>query len=330
MKIGITGASGHIGNNLVRELIRTGYEVRVLVHRDVTALRGLDVEIFKGDVCSPDEVESFTNGLEVVYHLAARIFIRKYRSRQFFGENVTGTENIIRSCIRHHCRLIHFSSIHAFNPHPADRVLNEGNDLVVHDKYYYNRSKALTHKMVLDATRKNGLQGVVLCPTAVLGPNDFKPSLLGGAVLRMIQGRMPALVPGGYNWVDVRDVVHAAVSVATSQISGEDFLLAGKWLSLPALYSTIRQYVPGLRKLPVIPGWLAAFGAPFLEFWSLINGREPLYTRDSMAFLNHSHRNISADKARRMLGYSSRPIEETIRDTVGWFQNVAPKKNEDE
>lgn len=320
MKAGITGASGHVGNNLVRELIRSGHQVRVMVHHDTRALDGLEIDRFEGDILSSDDTLRFCEGLDVVFHLAARIFIRKRKRWQYYRENIRGTENILRATEAGGCRLIHFSSIHAYDPFPLDLPLDESRPLVLNDKYLYNRSKAQTHQMVMQAFDR-GLKGVVLCPTAVLGPGDYKPSLLGEAVWRMACGRLPALIPGGYDWVDVRDVAKTAVTAAESDLSGEDFLLSGRWVSLADMHEMIRREVPGVKKLPVLPSWLARAGAPFMEAWAGITGNEPLYTSGSVAFLKHSHRQINHEKATRLLEFTPRSYEETLRDTLAWFHD---------
>ncbi|NOY36886.1 MAG: NAD-dependent epimerase/dehydratase family protein [Chlorobi bacterium] len=318
MRVGVTGASGHIGNNLVRELLKNGHRVRVLVHNDIRALKGLNVEMVEGNILSEKDTDIFTDGLDALFHLAARIFIGKKHSKKFFAENTEGTKQILRAVAGQPIRLIHFSSVHAYDPFPLSEPLDETRPLVVNDKYLYNRSKAVTHRMVMDAFTRS-VHGVILCPTAVLGPGDYKPSLLGEAVLRFARGKMPALIPGGYDWVDVRDVVKAAVNLLDTEISGEDFLLSGHWISLADLYKMIRSLQPHGKNIPVLPSWLARTGAPFMEAWAALNGREPLYTSGSVTFLKYSHRQISHQKATDMLEYHPRPFKETLADTLRWF-----------
>jgi len=322
MHIGVTGATGHIGNNLVRQLIDEGHLVRVFVHRKPEIFDGLPVEPAYGDLLDKDSVDTFAEGLDVVYHLAAKIFINGKQQKENYRQNVEGTRHVLESIKRKGVkRLIHFSSIHAYDPFPQDQPLDESRPLVLEDHYLYNRSKAVTQEMVMKAFR-NGINGVILNPTAVIGPNDFKPSLLGQAVLKMVKGKLPALIPGGYDWVDVRDITKAAVRALTAGCQGEAYILSGHWQSLAGLYRVICSQRGIKHKLPVLPSWIARIGAPFMAVCSAIKDVEPLYTQGSITFLKRSNRLISHEKAGRDLDYSPRPFEETVTDTLKWFEQM--------
>jgi len=322
MKIGVSGASGHVGNNLVRRLLRNGYQVRIFVRKDPGIYHDLSPEIFYGDMTDPAAVSDFVGGLDVVYHLAARIFIDGRKSREYFRQNVEGTRVLLDAARQAGVgRFIYFSSIHAYDPRPLDQPLDESRPLVLQDHYLYNRSKAVSQQMVLEAFG-SGLNGVVLNPTAILGPHDHKPSLLGQAVIRMAKGKLPGLIPGGYDWVDVRDVTEAAVKALNSGKTGEAYILSGHWYSLEDLYKVVKKELNLKKNLPVFPAWLARVGAPFLGLYSFFSGQEPLYTQGSITFLKHSNRYISHDKATRDLDYHPRPFEVTVKETLAWFKKM--------
>jgi dihydroflavonol-4-reductase len=166
----------------------------------------------------------------------------------------------------------------------------------------------------------HGPEVVVLNPTAILGPYDFQPSLLGNAVIRFYKGQNPSLIPGGYDWVDVRDVCYAAINAIDKGMPGECYLLSGSWKSLKDMACTVEKL--GGHKTPWLnlPWWLAHVGAGVLNMHSTLTGGIPLYTSMSLDTLKESHRNISSAKAARDLGYSSRPFEETMADTIRWFK----------
>lgn len=153
-----------------------------------------------------------------------------------------------------------------------------------------------------------------------MGPNDFKPSLIGQAILQLYQGKIPALVPGGYDWVDVRDVVSGTIKAMEKGRTGESYLLSGHYVSLADMYQVLTEIKGSGKTLPLIPFWLARTGVPFLKLWAGITRSKPLYTRESVEILKTAHTNISSEKARKELAYSSRPFEETLRDTVEWFR----------
>jgi dihydroflavonol-4-reductase len=349
MNIAITGASGHIGANLCRELLREGHQLRVLVNHFTESLEGLEVERIRGSLLDPSSLEQLAEGREIFIHLAASISING--KKELMDINYQGTLNVIEAVRKTGVkRLIHFSSIHALTPFPLDTVLDERRELALKDPLMYSRSKALAEQAVREAAIQ-GMDAVIINPTSVMGPNDFKPSLIGQAILQLYSGKIPALIPGGYDWVDVRDVVSGTIAAIEKGKKGESYLLSGSFVSLPDLYAMIRSVkregklmgeggtpVPGQskaqrtievkrggkknsgKKLPVIPFWLAEIGVPFLKAWAWITRSTPLYTRESVEILKTAHRNISSEKAERELGYHSRPFEETLLETLEWFK----------
>jgi dihydroflavonol-4-reductase len=318
MIIAITGASGHIGANLCRTLLGRKHQLKILVNRYTESLPKKGPEYIKGNLLDPASLRSLADGTEILIHLAASISING--DRKLFDINVSGTRNVI-SAVRE-CkvkRMIHFSSIHAIRHNPLDEVLDEKRPLALDDRILYNRSKAMAEQAVRDAV-KDGLDAVIINPTSVMGRLDFRPSLIGQAILQLYQGKIPALVPGGYDWVDVRDVVSGTITAIDKGRSGESYLLSGHYISLPELYEKIRSIKGGGGKLPLIPFWLAGVGVPFLKAWAGITGNKPLYTRESVEILKTAHPEISHAKARMELDYQPRPFEETLNDTIDWFR----------
>jgi nucleoside-diphosphate-sugar epimerase len=198
MKIAITGASGHIGSCLTRELIKRGDKIKVLVHNTNSSLQDLDVEIVNGDLNNKESLENLCSDIDVVFHLAAKIAIDKSERDLVYKTNVEGTQNLIDVCISKKIKkFIHYSSIHAFDPHPLDEVLDETRAFIGKTKLVYEKSKAEGERMVLDSVSK-GLNALVINPTAVVGPYDFHGSYLGQALIKIYQNKLPMLIPGGY------------------------------------------------------------------------------------------------------------------------------------
>jgi dihydroflavonol-4-reductase len=318
MKFSVTGASGHIGTNLCRTLIGQKHRLRVLVNRSKESLHNLDLEHVNGNLLDPGCLKELVDGTEVLIHLAASISING--NRQILETNVEGTRNVIRAAREGGVkRLIHFSSIHALCHDPLDQSLDESRSLALTDPIIYNRSKALAEQMVHEAVG-DGLDAVIINPTSVMGPFDYRPSLIGQAILQLYQGRIPALVPGGYDWVDVRDVVSGTIAAIEKGRTGESYLLSGHYVSLVDLYRMLLEYKGGGQKLPVIPFWLAELGVPFLKAWAALTGSKPLYTRESVKILKTAHPSISSAKAAGELDYKPRPFHQTLEDTLSWFR----------
>lgn len=322
MTVVVTGACGHIGANLVRALIDSGRPVRSLVHLHNRGIDGLDTESVQGDVCDPESLYRAFRDAEVVYHLAACISLSMKGWPQLESINVIGTRNVVEACLRAGVkRFIHFSSIHALQGEPLSVPVDESRPLSDSPGFPpYDRSKALAENEVQRGIEK-GLDAVILNPTAIIGPHDYESSYLGRALLDMAQHKLPALVTGGYDWVDVRDVVQGAIAAEEKATSGERYILSGHWLSICAIADIIAEITGTPPPRLIFPLWLARLGVPAVAAMSKLTGKSPLYTSFSLKALE-SNRNMSHDKASHELGYQSRPLRETLADTLQWFRDT--------
>ncbi len=322
MTVVVTGAAGHIGGNLVRALLDQGHTVRALVFQDRRALEGLDVELVQGDLLDPAFVDEALRGAEVAYHLAATITLNGGRMNGTLRVNVEGTRNVAQACLAQGVgRLIHFSSVHALAQHPLDAPLTEERALADSpEDLVYDQSKAAGERVVLEAAEQ-GLDAVILNPSAVIGPYDFKPSHTGELILDLIRRRIPALVPNGYTWVDVRDVVDAALAAWSRADSGHRYLLAGHYLGLPEFSALVGRVANARTPRLVVPMWAARLGAPFVTGWCSLRGTRPLFTRESLAIVSGNTR-MDCCKAEAALGFRARPLEETVQDTVTWLRQA--------
>ena len=319
MKTLVTGAAGHIGANLVRELIKEKRSVRALVRDDRRGVEGLDLEVVQGDLLEYQSLVKAVKDCETVFHLAAFISITGDKSGTVTRTNVNGTKNVVRACLERGVqRLVHFSSIHAFSPLPVDLPIDESRDPADSRFPAYDRSKALGNDEIL-AGIKNGLDAVIVAPTAVLGPYDFKPSRMGAALIRLYQRKFPTLVGGGYDWVDVRDVVRGALKAEEVAPCGSKYILSGEWATVRRIAEII-ETVRGVKPPRfTCPQWLARAAAPFSEKFCELFDKRPLFTREALLSLR-SHRFINREKAEGELGYKTRPLEDTVRDTLVWFE----------
>ena len=320
MTVVITGANGHVGANLVRALIARGNPARCLVHVSAKAIDGLPVEVVQGDVGDPDSLYRAFQGADIVYHLAARISLSMNDWPALESVNVVGTRNVVAACLRAGVkRLVHFSSIHALVQEPLSTPVDESRPLVASRRYPpYDLSKAAADIEVRRGIER-GLNAVILYPTAIIGPHDYQPSHFGEALQLIARHKLPALVTGGFDWVDVRDVVAGALLAGASAPSGARYLLSGHWVSMCDIAAGVADITGAAVNRLVCPLWLARVGAPIMGGISRLNGKRPLYTEASLRALK-SNRHISHEKATRELGYQPRPFRETLLDTLCWFQ----------
>lgn len=308
-----------VGGNLVRALLAQGCPVRALAHRDRRALEGLEVEPVPVDLTDTVSLERAFDGVQVVYHLASSISIRMDNWDELERVNVRGTQNVVEACLR--CgvgKLVYFSSIHAYRQEPFGLSLDEDRPLRSSERTPpYERSKAAAERIARQAPDR-GLATVILIPTAILGPYDFRPSYLGQSLRLLAKGRIPALVQGGYDWVDVRDVVDGTLQAGRLAPSGSRYILSGHWRSLGEL-ARVTAMITG-RPAPhfLVPIWLAQLFQPLLARLAQLNGAQPLYTQAMLKALR-SNRHISHARASKELGYAPRPFEQTLEDTLDWL-----------
>lgn len=319
MTVLVTGAAGHVGANLVRMLLARGEPVRALVHRDRRGVEGLDVETVHGDICAPDDLTAAFKGARVVYHAAGHISLLQNEGSLLERVNVRGTRNVVAACLAAGVqRLVHFGSIHALELPSAGGLVDEESPLVgEHQRAPYDRSKAAAEREVLRGIEQ-GLDAIILNPTAIVGPYDYRPSHFGQVLLALARGRMPALVEGGFDWVDARDVVEGAWRAQQAAPSGSRYMLGGHWVSVRDIATLVAQVTGRRAPRLVCPMGLARLVAPWATAASQLIGKRPLFTSFSLEVLCGEAR-VSHERARRDLGYQPRPFEETVADTLAWF-----------
>lgn len=320
--VAVTGASGHLGANLVRLLLARGRSVRAIVHRSRRGLDGLPVESVAADLHDESSLRRALAGAGTVFHLAAKVSAGWEPASAVVETNVRGTANLVHACqvvgIR---RLVHFSSIQALAPRRGAAVDETAPLVRAEDREHgpYDRAKAEAERIVLDAARA-GLPAVILNPTAVLGPYDFQRSPMGDCLRALARGRLPALVaPGEQDFVDARDVAAAALAAERRGRSGERYLLSGTRLSLVELARRWAAVTGHPAPRLAVPMSLARAAAPFAAWWARRLQRRPLLTPESLRMLRLGHP-VDRAKAEHELEYRPRPIEETLRDTWAWMK----------
>jgi dihydroflavonol-4-reductase len=318
----VTGATGHIGNVLVRELLASGQRVRAVVRpgKIPLALAGLDVDIVPGDVLEEASLERAMQGVNLVYHLAARISLTDGPDPETERINLEGTQNVIASMRRSGApRLVYASSIYALR-RPADGIpFDESQPFEpVHCRGAYDRSKARA-SLSVQAAVAEGLDAVILCPTAVTGPYDFHNSEAGRAIQLYMQPGLKFTVKGAYDFIDVRDAAHGFIQAAAQGRRGETYILSGDRLTVREVAETVWQAAPGWHASLEVPLGLAYWVAGFMPFYAELTATPPVFTRYSLdAICSNSY--ISHAKATRELGFQPRPARQAVLDAVRWFQ----------
>ena len=321
MKIAITGATGHLGAAVLQELFRNNYPVKALIRDDSRSCEGLPVEIVKGNLHSENALQELMSHCDALIHCAAFISVNGDPGGFVHQTNVEGTRHVMnvakRSGIK---RVIHISSIHAYNQRPTHEILDEKREPVNEKAFAYDYSKKQGQQIAL-SMNGNGMEVIVMNPTSIIGPYDFKPSKMGKVILDLYSGRLPFVFDGGFDFCDCRDVAHAIVNGLKAGAPGENYLLSGKWYSLLQVAKLFSQVSGKKIKVAALPAFMAKAGLPVVKSIAYLRKKEPLYTLEALEALFAGNRFISSAKAIQDLNYTIRPFEETLRDTFHWFQN---------
>lgn len=320
MKITITGATGHLGSAVLPELFRRNHVVKALVREKHYSFEGMPVEMIHGDLLHTGTLHALMKDCDALIHCAAVISIHGDPLGMVHQTNVEGTRLAMETAKE--CgikRVVHISSIHAFNQRPSDMELDEQREKVTEKAFAYDRSKKAGQEIAL-AMNQHGMEVLVVNPTSIVGPYDHKPSKMGKVIIDLYKGRLPFVFDGGFDFCDCRDVANAIVNALTMGRPGESYLLAGKWHSFKQLVQLVSK--ASLKKIKAVslPPLIGKIGLPVINAMAWVGKTEPLYTREALEAICAGNRKISSAKAMQELNYSIRPFEETIADTFKWFQ----------
>ncbi len=323
----VTGAAGHVGSALVRELLADGESVRAMVMpgEDTAGIRGLPIETVEGNVLDPASVCRALAGVEAVYHLAGIISIMPGRNELLRQVNVVGTSIVARQArLEGVRRMVYVSSIHALARPPRGVPIDERVPFDPHNAAgEYDRTKAEASLVIMDEIRR-GLDAVIVCPTGILGPFDFRGSALGRQVRVWMKPGTHLVFDGQFDFVDVRDVARGMILACRSGRKGETYLLPGERISVTRMASLVQKQRGLKGTLVSIPGWVATAASVLSTAAARLFRLRLQFTTYSLETLR-SNSLICGEKARLELGFRPRPLGRTIADTVRWMeQNLAP------
>jgi dihydroflavonol-4-reductase len=320
MKVALTGACGHIGISIISELKKRGIEVKGLAYNDSEYLEKNGIEYVKGHVNSREDIEKLLDGCDALIHSAAVISINGDKGGTVRKVNVEGVKNVMQTALdKKISRVVHISSIHAYNAQPKFEILNEARSFVDETAFAYDQSKRDGQAVVKEMVAK-GLNAVIVNPTSVTGAPENKLSYQGKAILDIYQNKIPAIFNGGFDWVDVRDIASSVCNALTMGSAGENYLLSGKYYTMRDIIAIVSEIKGEKIKIPTIPVWAARVGLPFVKMQSRITKKEPLYTVESIEVLVNGNTKVSHDKAKKELNHNPREFKETIRDLISWFR----------
>jgi dihydroflavonol-4-reductase len=322
----VTGATGLVGNNVVRRLLDRQQPsdeqraVRVLARATADARPLADlpqVQIFHGDVRDADSVRKAVAGVDGVVHAAASVHIGWHGMEEARAINVAGTRNVAEAALQANARMVHVSSIDALAQWPGGPPVTEETPITGGVLCPYVVSKREAEQVVLDFAQR-GLQASIVNPGFMVGPNDWKPS--SGTMLLSVASGWGLWVPTGSNsFCDVRDVADGILAALARGQAGRRYILAGQTMTYRQAWRIFAEVSGGTPPLfPVGP--LIRHGAGYVgDVVALLTRHEPLV--NSAATANAAQRrDFSSARAEAELGYRSRPLRESAADAWAWFK----------
>jgi dihydroflavonol-4-reductase len=317
MNVCVLGATGFIGGHIARAAIDAGWHVRALRRdaRRTGAIGDLSVEWITGDLPDVDTLRRAMVGCEVVFH-AAGAYPQDYRHiEREVALARAEMDNVLQAArTARVSRIIYTSSVTTIGAPPPGRLANE------HDVYRpgsarsaYFEAKYAMERLALRESRNPDL--VILLPTAVFGPGDIKPTT--GAVIRdAARGRFPVYFDATINAVDVRDVARSHIAAVRLGRRAERYILGGYNLPIIEVLRTACQIAgvppPRYKLSRAMVSWLVRF----VDILPLVSLPENFRTFQFW-------QPISWQKAESELGHKARAFEETVRDTIAWFNQAS-------
>lgn len=326
----VTGATGLLGNNLVRALREQGVQVKALVRsttKGIQQFKGQEgIELVQGDMNHVAAFATALRGCDVVFHTAA-FFRENYKGGTHWDElkriNVDGTQRLLELAYAGGVRnFVQTSSIAVLNGEPGS-LIDETHSRALEDADDYYRSKILADKVVLDFLDKHpDMQASFVLPGWMWGPADIGPTSSGQLALDLVHGKLPGLVPGSFSVVDARDVAQAHIAAARQGRRGERYLAAGRHMTMRELVPLLGQVagvkVPS-RALPV-PLLFALAGVQ--EVYARLSGKPILLSLSTVRLMlreaDRTHFNPA--KSEQELGLRFRPVADTLKDTFDWYR----------
>ncbi len=316
----VTGASGFVGSAIAAVLRAEGFRPRALVRRSSprTNITPLDT-VCEGDLTDRPSLAAALKGVRFVFHAAADYRLWARDPGEIVRNNVEGTRLVMEECLRAGVeRIVYTSSVATLrlaDGGPADesRPLSEGEAIGA-----YKRSKIAAERLVEAMIRRDGLPAVIVNPSTPIGPRDVRPTPTGRIIVEAASGRMPAFVDTGLNLAHVDDVAAGHLAALRRGVVGERYILGGENVWLADMLADIAKMTG--RRAPMFRAPLALLYplASATEFFARWGKNEPFLTVDGLRMSRHVMFFDDA-KARRELGYVSRPYREGLKDAIAWF-----------
>lgn len=327
----VTGANGHLGNNLVRLLLSKNKKVRATV-RNVSnkePFKGLDCEVVQADITDRESLKKAFKGITNLYAVGANFSMwAKNPKTEIYDNNVQGTQNVFD--IAKECgikNIVYVSSVASldFTRLPA----NTDNGYNTDRRNWYYNSKNDSDKLAIELGEKYGIRTVVILPSAMIGSEAYKLSYSNNLVYQILNGEIPVDTNVTLNWVDVKDVAFGAYKAMLKGNNGERYILSNEQhTTLQESVKIASELYPELKlKTPKkVPKCLLYSVAGLMEFTSKLSGKEPQLQRHYLDMFYGLKQDYDITKSKEELGFNPKPSKQTLIDALEYLKNEWERK----
>lgn len=323
----VTGANGHLGNNLVRLLIDKGIPVRASVRniKNKEAFAGLDCEIVQADITDKQSLVKALQDVETFYAVGAAFTLwAKDPGKEIYDVNIRGTQNMVEAAAQAGVkRIVYVSSIAALNYSILPAKESYGQNPDRRDMYYNSKNDG--ERLAFELAKKYNIELVAVLPSAMIGSEAYGSLNVSYNIIRLIlKKEIPVETNITLNWVDVKDVAEGCFLAATKGRNGERYILANeKCTSIKQTTQIAQELFPEFKiKLPVaVPKPVLFVVAWFMELGSRISGKAPLLSRKDIAMFSGLQQDFDISKARAELGFCPKNPVQAVKEAMLYLQS---------
>ena len=320
MKYFVTGATGFLGNNIVRELLKEkDAEVIALArNKNDVSLQGLDIKIVQGDITDVELMDRIVEEGMVIIHVAGIVALDNKNYDRVMRVNFEATKDLVDIAIKNKAnKFVYVSSVEAL--YKEKNSISKEPEAFYPDKIkmVYGKSKALASSYVYEKIKNKELNGIILYPSAVFGPRDYKDTNHITAIFKKaIDGKLLGIVKGSYNFIYIDDLSRLVVMACKEEHKGT-YLATGEEVSIDRLMTSTFK-VLDKKKPRKYPLWLISIGCIFITLHAKATGRPQLYTLDNIRYLNLGYK-YDNSKMLRDFKIELTDFDEAMEETVKWY-----------
>lgn len=318
----VSGANGHLGNNLVRLLIKEGFHVRASVRsiQNKECFKDLNCEVVQADITDKVSFVKALQGVHTFYAVGASFKLwAKDPKKEIYDVNMNGTRNTIEAAAEAGVkRIVYVSSIAALDYTHLPAKESNGYNPDRRDMYYNSKNDG--EKLAFQLAEELGIELVSVMPGAMIGGEAFLPLNVSYGVLKLILNKqIPMDTQITLNWVDVKDVAEGCYLAARKGHSGERYILANeKCMTITNTTRLAQKLYPELKiKVPgSVPKFVLYTIAGLMELSAKISGKPPVLTTKDIAMFSGLQQNFDISKARNELGFNPKNPEQAVREAL--------------